>query len=255
MTQGQSTAPDHPWQDTPGPGQPGPGRAGNDDRPATDWAAYVSAAQRLGAVRQAERDRSGERHRTVAAAGEQLAELSVQAMAQQADLTELAGKLRLPAPSFPPAARGEVTGPLGLDSAASPTDRLARAGQCLHEANLAADAAEDAGRQPVLLPNLGPRARNAVVYAGCSLLGLAAQLVMIGLYSQKLVTDQVSMYAWTCCGFPALAFFAGYLVIGVVCQSRMSTQPVDRSVRMGALICAASLPVYTIVLGMVGQLL
>ncbi len=218
------------------------------------WAAYAAAAQQLGQVRQEERERTGGRQRGAAAARADAAELSDKLMAQQADLTELARRLRLAAPMFGPAGRAEVTGPVGLGVPASPEDRLARARQCLQDANVAADSADELGDQPALLPNLRPLARNAVVYAGASTAGLLAQLIMIGLYSRRVVSDQFSVYAWTCCGFPAVAFFVGYLVVGIVGRPRSATGPVDRSTKWGALICAASLPVYTVIAALLGQL-
>jgi hypothetical protein len=217
----------------------------------TGWPAYVAAAERLAAVRRAERDRTGGLRKDAEAARAELGEVADQLMAQQSDLVELARRLRLPVPSFPPADRTEVA---GLAEEVPVAERVARARQRLHDANVAADAAEDLGEAPVLLPGWRPRARVAVVYAGCSLAALVGQLVMITLYSHKAVTDQVGTYAWTCCGFPALAFFAGYLLVGIVCRPRSSTTPVDRFPRMGAALCAASLPVYALVLGAVGAL-
>ncbi len=218
------------------------------------WAAYASAAQQLGALRQEERERTGGRQRGAAAARADATELSDKLMQQQSDLTDLGRRLRLPAPMFGPAGRAEVTGPVSFGLPASPEDRLARARQRLQDANVAADSADDLGDQPALLPNLRPLARNAVVYAGASAAGLLAQLIMMQLYSYRVVSDPFSMYAWTCCGFPAVAFFVGYLVVGIVGRPRSSTGPVDRSPKWGALICVASLPVYTIIAVLLGQL-
>ncbi|HEY3505336.1 MAG TPA: hypothetical protein VGN37_21445 [Actinocatenispora sp.] len=217
----------------------------------SDWSSYAAAAGRLAAVRRAERERTGGLRKDAESARAELTEVADQLVEQQSDLVELARKLRLPAPSFPPADRTEI---VGLAEEVPAADRLATARQRLHDANVAADAAEDLGEAPVLLPGWRPRARVAVVYAGCSLAALVGQLVMIGLYSHKAVTDQVGTYAWTCCGFPALAFFAGYLLVGLLCRPRSSTTPVDRFPRMGAALCAASLPVYALVLGMLGTL-
>lgn len=218
----------------------------------SDWSEYAAAAGRLAAVRRAERERTGGLRKDAESARAQLTEVADQLVEQQSDLVELARKLRLPAPSFPPADRTEIA---GLAEEVPAADRLATARQRLHDANVAADAAEDLGEAPVLLPGWRPRARVAVVYAGCSLAALVGQLVTIGLYSHKAVTDQVGTYAWTCCGFPALAFFAGYLLVGLLCRPRSSTTPVDRFPRMGAALCVASLPVYALVLGAVGAVL
>lgn len=219
------------------------------------WADYVSATQRLGELRRRERERTGGRERSVAAARKEVAALSDQLVEQQADLTRLAQQLRLPTPSFGPAGRSEVTGNAALGVSMPVEDRLERARQCLHDANVAADTADDLGDQPALLPTLRPRARNAVIYAAASGLGLLAQIVMIGLSSQRFVTDKTTVYAWTCCGFPAMAFFLGYLAVGVLGRPRRSTRQVDRTPRMGAVICAASLPVYALVASLLGQLM
>lgn len=217
----------------------------------TGWSAYAAAAGRLAAIRAAERDRAGGRRRDAESATAELSEVSDQLVAQQADLIELARTLRLPAPTFPPADRTEIA---GLAEEVAPAERLARARQRLHDSNVAADAAEELGDAPLLLPGWRPRARVAVVYAGCSVGALVGQLVMIGLYSNRAVTDQIGTYAWTCCGFPALAFFAGYLLVGLLCRPRSSAKPVDRFPRMGAALCVASLPVYALVLAAVGAL-
>jgi hypothetical protein len=210
------------------------------------WQAYQRAAGELGELRATERERTGGQARTAATARKQIADLSDKLLAQQTDLTTLARALHLLAPALVPGAA-----PDGQPVEA----RLTRVRQCLDEANIAADAADSAADAPLLLPTASPRLRNAAVYGGFSVLGLVAQLVMIGLNSQKVVTSQITMYGWTCCGFPAIAFFAGYIAVGILCRPRKSSTPVDRTPRMGGLICVASLPVYAMVLALVGQLL
>ena len=209
------------------------------------WQADQRAAAELGELRAAERERTGGQARTAASARKQIAVLSDKLLTQQTDLTTLARALRLPAPAFVPGAAPD----------GQPVEsRLTRVRQCLNEANIAADAADSAADAPLLLPTASPRLRNAAVYGGFSFLGLLAQLVMISLNTQRVVTSQVTMYGWTCCGFPALAFFAAYIAVGVLCRPRKSTAAVDRTPRMGGLICVASLPVYVAVLALLGQL-
>jgi hypothetical protein len=211
-------------------------------------AGYLEDAMRHGAVVRAERDHRPERDRTTAAARESLNTLSDQLVAQQSDLAQLGSRLRRPVSLHPMGALPPVEGPGAAQT------RLRRAGECVRVAEAAAVEAERLGELPALLPAWSAQARNAVIYGACSVSALLLQFSMIALHQNRVVTDQFTTYSWTCCGFPAFAFIAGYLLTGVLGRPRLSGSPVVRSPRMGAAICAASLPIATAVLGLLGQL-
>jgi hypothetical protein len=211
-------------------------------------AGYFEDAMRHGAAVRAERDHRSERDSTSQAARDSLHTLSDQLVEQQSDLTRLGTRLRLPASPHPTGPPPAVDGPGAVLS------RLRRAGECVRIAEAAATEAERLGELPALFPRWSPQARNAVVYGACSLAGLLLQFGMIALHQNRVVTDQFTTYSWTCCGFPAFAFIAGYLLVGILGKPRLSDIKAVRTPRMGALICAASLPVATAVLGLLGQL-
>lgn len=222
------------------------------ERPATERQratdGYFEDAMRHGAAVRAERDHRAERDSTSAAARDSLRTLSDQLVEQQSDLIRLGNRLRLPASPHPTGPAPAVEGPGAVQT------RLRRAGECVRIAEAAATEAERLGELPALFPAWSPQARNAVIYGACSLGGLVLQFVMIALYQNKVVTDPFTTYSWTCCGFPAFAFIAGYLLTGILGKPRLADAKAVRTPRMGALICAASLPVATAVLGLLGQL-
>ena len=214
--------------------------AGEIVRSSQPWPAYVAAARRLAELRaghQAQQAGHGQ-------ARAQAVELINTLAAQYGRLTELARRLRM----SPPGAPGTATDPAPVDV------RLARAQTLMRQAEAAAAQAQAGGVPARLLPDVTPRTRNAVVYGAFALVALAAQLVTIALYDQRVVADQFGTYAWSCCGFPAFAFIAGYLAVGFVGPPRVDDEKVDRTPKMGALICAASLPIYLLVVIALGRL-
>lgn len=210
------------------------------------WQAYQRAARELGDLRAADRERTGGQARTAAAARKQIAILSDRLLNQQTDLTTLARTLHLPPPTLMP----------GPAPDGQPVDvRLTRVRQCLDEASAAADAADQAADAPILLPGTSPRLRNAAVYGAFSFVAVIAQLTLLALKNNAVVTSQFTLYGWSCCGFPALAFFAGYIAIGILCRPRRANGSVDHMPRMGGLISIASIPVFVAILAAFGQLI
>jgi hypothetical protein len=170
----------------------------------------------------------------VGTARDDLEKLDKHLSTQQKYLTNLATTLRLPAPWF-----GKVD--------RSPVTDLA---QALHRAADAANAADDEARQaeetgtrPVLLPDLSPTGRNALLYGGWALIGW---LFQCGLVSFNSVTD-FGAIAWSLCGIPALAFFAGYLTVSTLGQPRIGTQH-PKQVRLGGVINFVGMPIAWIAL-------
>ncbi len=202
--------------------------------PWASWPAYTELARRLDEVRRAEEEHSENVQRRVEAAQNRISELDSYLSTQRGHLTDLARQVRQPRPAFaePPP---EFTG--ALEETIRTAERYA---------DEAADAAEEVARlatEPVLLPRWSVRSRNAVIYlmaAGGALVGQAVLLALQAL-------DQISWWtaaAWALFGLPTLAFFVGYVLVGVLGVPRTGASEVERSPRLGFAICMASLPVW-----------
>lgn len=201
---------------------------------AGQWAAYTDAAQQISALMRAEQDRTTQQAATTRTGQAGVDRLTHRLAAQRQHLTQLAGALRLPAPHFGGAVPSPVTDP----------------GEALHRAVTAADAADTAAReahrrgaQPPLLPGLTPLGRNLVVYAAAALLGTIASMLMF-LVNPDTEFGRIpwQLVPWSLCGFPALAFFAGYLTINLAGQPRIG-DGVTKSVRAGGVICFIGMPI------------
>ena len=120
-----------------------------------------------------------------------------------------AGSVRLALPTSPAQTAPAPRSPAEIDPAAE-----------LDRARAAADAAdavlartEALAEQPPLLPTWSPLARALAVYAGC-VVATAPLLLMLELGYRFGAIDSFTQLAWTFAGLPALAFFAGYLLLG-----------------------------------------
>lgn len=192
------------------------------------WSEYADAARGLAGVRAEEaarRARVGERATGGRSAVEQLRQ---RLTAQRDYLAGLAVRLREPRPSFDGVSR---TGLTDADEA------VRRAWQAVEQADVEARLAEDRGSQPVLFPGMSTTGRNVLVYAAATLLAWA---VSCGLFtfSPEAGSGSVGLLAWSLCGLPAMAFFAGYFTIAIFGRPRMQTAgTAAHSVRLGGLIC------------------
>lgn len=221
------------------------------------WAQYARLAQDLDRVRRDEADQTADRQRTVSAARAEFRELSDRLDAQQGDLTELAYRLRVPAPRF--------TG----GAAQSPPD--SSVDQALTEARRHLEAAEreterltERAREPRLLPDWSTRGRNAVVYAASAGSGLVIQLPLMLMQGR---VDAFTVLSWTFCGLPVISFFVGYLLVGYLGKPALASPPqrqpwegtetksaararqraqdqAARTPRMGFAICLAMFPMF-----------
>ncbi|MFC7548006.1 hypothetical protein [Plantactinospora sp. GCM10030261] len=192
------------------------------------WSEYADAARGLAAIRAEEGARRaavGKRTADGRAAVEQLRQ---RLTAQRDYLAGLATRLGEPPPSFEGVARAGLT---DVDEA------LRRAWQAVEQADVEARRAEDRGNQPALLPGMSTTGRNVLVYAAAT---FVAWLVSLGLYvfSPDAGTGSVGLLAWSLCGLPAVAFFAGYTTIAVFGRPRLRPgATASHSVRLGGLIC------------------
>jgi hypothetical protein len=118
---------------------------------------------------------------------------------------------------------------------ADPGREIALARQAIAAADEAATHAEELARRPALLPMWAPLGRAVAVYAGCG--AAAGVLQFVILYLNRLVdTDPFAYFAWSCAGLPALAFFAGFLILRLFGQPKVGETP-DLYARLGFLIC------------------
>jgi hypothetical protein len=149
--------------------------------------------------------------------------------AQGERLMSLASRLRESAPAL-----GGTT-PTGL---ADLDEALRRGWDALGHADAEARQAEERAQQPTLLPGLPETGRNVLVYSAAALL---ATLASCGLWQAADTTGgkiPLSLVPWQLCGLPAMAFFAGYIVLVVVGRPRIdSGRKVNRSAVLGGVIC------------------
>jgi hypothetical protein len=198
------------------------------------WAEYTAAARELAELRRADAAVLAERTELAGTARDDLNQLTQHLDNQQTYLTTLANTLRLPAPWFGKVDRSSVT-----DLAQA----LHRAADAANAADDEARRAEDTATRPVLLPDLSPTGRNTLIYGGWALVGW---LLQCGLLSFSTATD-FGTAAWSLCGIPALAFFAGYLTVSTLGQPRVGTQH-PKMVRLGGVINFVGMPVAWIAL-------
>jgi len=218
------------------------------------WGSYAEAARRLDEVRRSDAERTTQQRHEAETGRVALDRLVDRLAGQQADLTGAATTLRM---------RMRL-----IDPVPSTAHTLAEA---LRQAEQAADAADQArenalrrGRQPQFLPDASPVTRNAAVYGMCAGVALVFQAGLALLGDR---VDTVGAALWSLFGLPVIAFFVGYLVIGVVAIPRIPPTPPsqpdrpgrrgqpnrrtadpDRSPRLGLAICFLALPVAWVVL-------
>lgn len=163
----------------------------------------------------------------------QVRQLHERLSAQAARLGTAATDLGLPSPR------------LSVDSTPATPDldaALDRAETALRQADAALGQALQAGTMPVLLPDSSPVLRATLVYGAYSLLAWMVQFLLLAASDYQLGTALLSL-----CGLPLLAFGAGVLTLHMFGQPRAGER-IAYSVRLGALICFAALPLMWLIL-------
>ncbi|WP_433458673.1 hypothetical protein [Micromonospora sp. CA-248212] len=158
-----------------------------------------------------------------------------------------AGQARLALPTAVSPAGGGV--PTQRAAAVDPVVELELARRMADEADRHGQQAELLAQRPALLPTWSPLARAVAVYAAC---GAAAGVFMLTLVLASGIgpVDGFTLGAWICAGLPALAFFAGYLVLGRWGRPAMVAGTPPRYLPLGFAICFLLVP-----LGYCGYLL
>jgi hypothetical protein len=212
------------------------------------WSSYAELARQLDSVRRTDAERTARQRHDAESGRVTLDRLVDRLTGQQADLTHAADLLR--------------TRMRRIDPGPGPARTLAEA---LRQAEQAADASDQAreeallrAKRPQFLPDASPVARNAAVYGLCAAVALVFQTAL-ALLAERV--DTVTAALWALCGLPVIAFFVGYLAIGVVAVPRIPPTPAqqdrtgrrtgskpsradpDRSPRLGFAICFLALPV------------
>ncbi|MEU0548103.1 hypothetical protein [Micromonospora sp. NPDC005979] len=150
-----------------------------------------------------------------------------------------AGQARLALPTAVSPAGGGV--PTQRAAAVDPVVELELARRMADEADRHGQQAELLAQRPTLLPTWTPLARAVAVYAAC---GAAAGVFMLTLVLASGIglVDGFTLGAWICAGLPALAFFAGYLVLGRWGKPAMVAGTPPRYLPLGFAICFLLVP-------------
>jgi hypothetical protein len=123
-----------------------------------------------------------------------------------------------------------------------PEGPLAAAHRYADAADAAALEAELLAQRPPLLPALSPPVRALVVYAMAAAATALVQFALL-VIAEPEVIGPFALYAWMCAGLPAMAFFAGYLVLTVWGRPRVLADPPARYPGPGFAICFLSTPI------------
>ncbi|GAA1029576.1 hypothetical protein GCM10009557_18560 [Virgisporangium ochraceum] len=198
------------------------------------WSDYARAAQELAELRRAEEAAAADRAAVSRTAADDLDKLTRHLDAQRELLNNLATTLKLPEPWTGKADRSSVT---------DVAQALHLAADAANAADVQARRAEQIGANPILLPDASPTARNALIYGAWAAVGW---LVQCGLVTVSQETD-FGVLAWSLCGLPALAFFAGYLTVATVGQPRVGAG-LPKQARLGGAICFVGMPLAWIAL-------
>jgi hypothetical protein len=198
------------------------------------WSEYARAARDLAELRRAEEAAAADRAAVSRTAGDDLDKLASHLDAQKDLLHRLAGTLKLPEPWTGTADRSSVT---------DVSQALHLAADAANAADVEARRAETIGTRPILFPDASPTARNALIYGAWAGVGW---LLQCGLMSASQETNFDTL-AWSLCGLPALAFFAGYITVATVGQPRVGAG-LPKQARLGGAICFVGMPVAWIAL-------
>ncbi|MGW0432697.1 hypothetical protein ACWDV4_09145 [Micromonospora sp. NPDC003197] len=159
-----------------------------------------------------------------------------------------------PASAPPGAAPSAGPVPAPRPAPVDPAQALDLARQAADVADQSALRAETMAQQPPLLPGWSPIARALAIYGGFALLAVAMGVLLFYQLDTEVEKRDFGRWftaiAWAGGGLPALAFFAGYLVLNVWGKPRMvvGKQP-SAHLRIGFLICFVAVPLAACILG------
>ncbi len=211
---------------------------------------YATLARRLDAVRRGEAELTAGQRKEVEEGRVTLDRLVDRLTEQQAALTEAAGHLRIRMPLIDPAPSSALTAREALTQAEAATAASD------HDREYALERAV----QPRFLPGATTLVRNGAVYGLC-----AGAAVVVSLMLQVVIgdNDRTTVMLWSLLGLPMVAFFVGYLLIGIVGVPRIPPlppthddrglplppskrvlPPLRRTPRLGLAICFVAVPLF-----------
>ena len=126
---------------------------------------------------------------------------------------------------------------------AEPLVEKARGALVIDDSTLDKRRAEHIGTRPIWLPDASPTTRNVITYSAWAMIGWVLQC---GLLLASAEND-FGTIAWSLCGLPAVAFFAGYLTVSTVGQPRVGASH-PKQARLGGAICFVGMPLLWIAL-------
>jgi hypothetical protein len=154
-----------------------------------------------------------------------------------------AGPRSAPPPAVPgqrqPMSGGAPAPPaatIGPTEPVDPAGELELARRAVDAADEAAAQVESLAQQPPLLPGSSPLARAVAVYAAFAGVGAVVQL-MTAVAARFEVIEHFTWYAWSIAGLPAIAFFAGYIALGMWGKPRIVVGSAARYARLGFGLC------------------
>lgn len=123
--------------------------------------------------------------------------------------------------------------------AADPDEALRLAWEAVNRADVQTRLATERALKPLLLPEMKPSSRNALVYGAATLVAVVVQLGMIAIDSVAHLGMPTLLYLPVLLFvLPALALAAGYATLTVVGRPRIQTaRPISLSGKLGCLIC------------------
>ncbi|MEU4567319.1 hypothetical protein [Micromonospora sp. NPDC023956] len=146
------------------------------------------------------------------------------------------GALRTVDPDSPP-----PPGPAAPSPPLDPAEELAQIRSRADEADGYGRQVEARAGQPRLLPGWSPLSRAIVVYLGSAVVGALAVAVLV-LVANAGWIDSATLAIWTVAGIPALAFFAGFLLLGRYGRPAVGGASPPRHLNTGFVICFLLLP-------------
>ncbi|MGH3648741.1 MAG: hypothetical protein ACRDTM_16395 [Micromonosporaceae bacterium] len=220
------------------------------------WQRYSALARQLEAVRRNETARTAGQRQEVESGRTALSQLVDRLTEQQTALTESAALLRVRMPLIDPAPSTAITA----------QDALSQAHAAAELSDQQREQAVARAHAPRFMPGASTVVRNAAVYAICAAAALLLSTIMQAAIGD---TDPTTVMLWSLLGLPMVAFFVGYLLIGIVCTPRIPPKPPEkdqyglplppekrlvpplrRSPRLGFAICLLSGPLVWLVLSM-----
>ncbi|MEE6260751.1 hypothetical protein [Plantactinospora sonchi] len=109
---------------------------------------------------------------------------------------------------------------------------------------------ETMAQQPPLLPTLSPLRRAFAVYGSCAAVLAITIWIILTVVEFRTATSSFDkaasafgVFAWSCAGLPAMAFFIGYTVLNLWGKPRIVAGRPAAYARLGFLICFLASPV------------